>query len=156
MRGEFEFKLTTPKKGRAVPRTTPPLEADASNLRGSFRQTLRYSTTSESAAQGNQQTGGRVVCTNRRLLPTHKGSDGTSNSSYYNTDPDRHSTKNVAMGSDGSTRTEHRNDQHPKGMLTTHALFAWKMSLTQGHPCTPKGGWGHHMAEHMADASISL
>ena len=35
------------------------------------------------------QTGG--------LLPQHKGSDGTSKSSYYNTDPDRPSTKKVAM-----------------------------------------------------------
>ena len=51
-RRELEFNLQLQQMGRAVPRTTPPLEADASNLRGSFRQTLRYSTTSESAAQG--------------------------------------------------------------------------------------------------------
>jgi len=73
MRGEFEFNLHSKKGGRTVPRTTPPLEADASNLRGSFRQTLRYSTTSESAAQGNQQTGGGVVCTNRGVITTTQG-----------------------------------------------------------------------------------
>ena len=43
------------------------------NLRGWLRQTLRYLTTSESAAQGNQQTGGRVVCTNRGVITNTQG-----------------------------------------------------------------------------------
>ena len=127
MRGEFEFNLHSKKGGRTVPRTTPPLEADASNLHGSFRQTLRYSTTSESAAQGNQQTGGRVVCTNRGVISTTQGirwdlqilvlQHGPGSAFYQE---GRHKRVTVPR------ETEHGNDQHPKGMLTTHALFAWK------------------------------
>ena len=40
---------------------------------------------------------------------------------------------------DSSTKTEHRGDQHPKGMFTTHALFAWKTLLTQKYPPLRKG-----------------
>ena len=52
---------------------------------------------------------------------------------------------------DSSTKTEHRGDQHPKEMFTTHALFAWKTLLTQntlhseegkGTPCA--GTHGRH------------
>ena len=43
----------------------------------------------------NRQVGVWCVQTGG-LLPQHKGSDGTSKFSYYNTDPDRPSTKKVA------------------------------------------------------------
>ena len=68
MRGEFEFKLTTPKRGGRYPEQLPPLRLMPQNLRGSFRQTLRYLTN-----KGISRRGARMMRTNRGVIITTQG-----------------------------------------------------------------------------------
>ena len=95
-KGELESNLQLRKKGRAVPGTTPPLEADASNLHGSFQQTMRCLTN-----KGTNRRGTRVMHTNRGNLDNVRGSTGPPNPRITTTDPDLPSTTGGRHGGGG-------------------------------------------------------
>ena len=93
MRGEFEFKLTTPKRGGRYPEQLPPLEADAA------KPSWLISTDVEVLdQQGNQQTGGPYDAYEPGgYYYNTRGPTGPPNPRITTTDPDRPSTKKVAM-----------------------------------------------------------
>ena len=124
MKGDLASNYNS-EEGRGLPRTTPPLEANAAKPSWLVLTDKEGSTASESA-DGDSfdacELGGYQTQWVRRDLQNLV----LQQRSRIGLLPRR-----LPRVGDSSTKTEHRGDQHPKGMFTTHALFAWKTLLTQ-------------------------